>query len=247
MVVRTRVWGYGGNDASGEYYQDTNFRVTAKNKTTETGKGPTVVLYGPRARQATVGVYYYMWALGRMFSKELDKVTRVEKSKDGLLVASALGKNAVWQNKGRWELEIEPEAAWMVRKARYYARDYVDGKRECLYVEMTNSGTLRSGSYCIPKKATINIYAVAGKEHARQLTFDPLVGKFDEKLYGDVQQAVAHNKEPNLKLDDQRVSPPTFTEPNRPKPKAPVTDRRPATKPAAVKRGCPEGARSALA
>ena len=26
MVVRTRAWGYGGNDASGSYYQDTNFR-----------------------------------------------------------------------------------------------------------------------------------------------------------------------------------------------------------------------------
>ena len=156
--------------------------------------------------------------LGRMFSKELDKVTRVEKSKDGLIVVSARGKNAVWQNNGRWELEIEPNAAWMVRKVRYYAPHYVDGKRECLYVEMTNSGTVRSGSYCIPKKATINIFAVVGKENARRMTFDPVVGKFDEKLYSDVQQAVAHNKEPNLKLDDERVSPRTFTEPNRPKP-----------------------------
>ena len=115
-VVRTRDWGYGGDDASGEYYQDTNFRATAKDEITETGKGPMVVLYRPRDRQATVGVYYYVWALGRMFSKELDKVTQVEKSKDGLLVVSARGRNAVWQNNGRWELEIEPDAAWMVRK-----------------------------------------------------------------------------------------------------------------------------------
>ena len=118
MVVRTRQWGYGGNDVAGAYYQDTNFRVTAKNETTETGKGPMVVLYGPRDRHAAVGVYYYMWALGRMFSKELDKVTRVEKSKDGLIVVSARGKNAVWQNNGRWELEIEPNAAWMVARER---------------------------------------------------------------------------------------------------------------------------------
>ena len=102
-----------------QYYEDTNFRATAKDGIIESGKGPIVVLYGPRDRQATVGVYYYMWALGRMFSKALDKVTRVEKSKDGLLVVSALGRNAS-QNNGRWELEIEPAAAWMVRKARFF-------------------------------------------------------------------------------------------------------------------------------
>jgi hypothetical protein len=100
-AIRTRDWGYGGNDASGEYYQDTHFHVTPKDEVTEKGKGPMVVLYGPRHRQGAVGVRLYMWALGRMFSKELDKVTRVEKSKGGLLVVSARGRNAVWQNNGR--------------------------------------------------------------------------------------------------------------------------------------------------
>jgi hypothetical protein len=74
----------------------------------------------------------------------------------------------------------------MVRKARYYAQDYVDDKRECLYTEMTNSGAVWSGSYCIPKEATINLFANVTKENARRLMFDPLVGKFDEKLYSDV-------------------------------------------------------------
>ena len=181
-----------------------------------------VVLYGPRDRQATVGVYYYMWALGRMFSKELDKVTRVEKSKDGLIVVSARGRNPLYehdvnQGNGRWELEIEPAAAWMVRKARYYP----SGEPDQLYTKMTNSGTVWFGSYCIPEEAAVNLFANASERNTRQFTFDPVVEKFDEKLYSDVQQAVAHNKEPNLKLDDERVSPATFTEPNRPKP--PVT------------------------
>ena len=219
MVVRTRDWGYGGNDASGLYFQDTNFRVTAKNETTETGKGPMVVLYGPRARHATIGVYDYMWALGRMFSKELDKVTRVERSKDGLIVVSARGRNPVYehdvnQGNGRWELDIEPAAAWMVRKARYYP----SGEPDQVYTKMTNSGTVWSGSYCIPKEAAVNLFANDSERNTRQFTFDPVVEKFDEKLYGDVQQAVTHNKESNLKLDDNRVSPRTFTEPNRTKP-----------------------------
>jgi hypothetical protein len=69
-----------------------------------------------------------------------------------------------------------------------------------------------------PKRQADRGLLPVGKESARRLTFDPVVEKFDEKLYSDVQQAVAHNKEPTLKLDDQRVSPPTFTEPNRFKP-----------------------------
>ena len=45
-----------------------------------------------------------------------------------------------------------------------------------------------------------------------------MVGKFDGKLYSTVRQAVGYNKEPTLKVFDNRVSPETVTEPNRPKP-----------------------------
>lgn len=221
-VVRTRVWGYGGAGASGAYYEDTNFRATAKDGIVESGKGPLVLLYGPRDTEATVGVYYYMWGLGRMFSKALDKVTRVEKSKDGLLVVSALGRNA-YQDNGRWELEIEPAAAWMVRKARFFflsKQQDTSPEPDQLSTTMTNSGTVWSGSYCIPKEAAVNLFAHVSEQNTRQYTFDPVVEKFDEKLYVDVQQAVTHNKAPNLTLDDARVSPPTFTQPNRSKPES---------------------------
>ena len=84
---------------------------------------------------------------------------------------------------------------------------------------MTNSGTVRSGPYCIPKVASINSTGPIGnKIETHRLTFDPVVGKFDEKLYSTVRQAVGYNKNPGLIVDDQRVSPPTWTQPNRPKP-----------------------------
>jgi hypothetical protein len=92
---------------------------------------------------------------------------------------------------------------------------------------MTNSGTVWSGPYCIPKEAVINCEGPIAKKsetnlrrktETKRLTFDPVVGKFDEKLYSAVRQAVGYNKEPTLTVFDNRVSPETVTEPNRPKP-----------------------------
>jgi hypothetical protein len=218
--VRTNTWEYWGQDLSGRYFEDTLFDITPKDEATARYRMPTVVLYPPRDSRAAGPKCTWLWALGRFFSKELHEVTRVERSKDGLLVVSARGGNAVWRLNGRWELEIDPAAAWLVRKAQFRPDEdkiFPDHPGH-IYTEMTNRGTVWSGPYCIPKEATVNCYAfhLPNKE---RMTFDPVVGKFDEKLYSKVQQAVAHNKEPALKLDDQRVSPPTWTEPNRPKPK----------------------------
>jgi beta-lactamase regulating signal transducer with metallopeptidase domain len=225
--IRTKTFVYWGHDLLGYYFEDTNFEVSREGKETEKGTAPLILLRKPDGDYRSK--YDWLWACGRIFSRVLDKVIRVEEPKDGLLVVSALGSHPAWRNKGRWELEIDTTAAWMVRKAHYYANDYVGDKPDHLYTEMTNSGTLWSGPYCIPKKALINSAGPINNnvETARlmyistqRLTFDPVVGKFDARLYGAVQQAVNYrdNKNPGLKLDDQRVSPPTFTEPNRFKP-----------------------------
>ena len=170
--------------------------------------------------------YIFLYRLGRFFSKDLVTVTRVEKSKDGLLVVSALGTDcqikAAPFSSGRWELEIEPTAAWIVRKARFCSNAEPQRIWAGVRTEMINSGTVWSGPYCIPKVALINVMGpITHKLQTKRVTFDPEFGKFDEKLYSTLRQAVGYNKEPTLKVDDNRVSPPTFTEPNRPKPKPP--------------------------
>ena len=52
----------------------------------------------------------------------------------------------------------------------------------------------------------------------KRLTFDPVAGKFDEKLYSTIRQAVGYNKDPGVEVHDSRVSPDTVTQPNGPKP-----------------------------
>ena len=230
--IRTKRWGYWGQDLSGHYFEDTLFDANPEGKETELGKDLHTSLYGPRDVRINSSKYVFLYGLGRFFSKDLAKITRVEETKDGLLVVSALGTSSritmVPFSSGRWELEIEPAAAWIVRKARFYSDAEPQSTWAGVWTEMTSSGTVWSGPYCIPKEATINSQGpIAKKSGTKRLTFDPVVGKFDEKLYGTVRQAVGDNKEPTLKVFDNRVSPETVTEPNRPRPAAPAVNAEP--------------------
>ncbi|MGA2496728.1 MAG: DUF1549 domain-containing protein [Tepidisphaeraceae bacterium] len=230
--IRTKTWGYWGQDLSGHYFEDTLFDVNREGKETELGKDLHTSLYGPKDARINSYKYVFLYGLGRFFSKDLAKITRVEETKDGLLVVSALGTSSritmVPFSSGRWELEIEPAAAWIVRKARFYSDAEPQSTWAGVWTEMTNSGTVWSGPYCIPKEASINCQGpIAKTSETKRLTFDPVVGKFDEKLYGAVRQAVGYNKEPTLTVFDNRVSPETVTEPNRPRPAAPAVNAEP--------------------
>jgi hypothetical protein len=212
FCVRTRKWGYWGNDLSGNHYEDTILRLTPGGEVSETGKMHNSSVFGPRDDGPLGPRWTFFWSLGRFFSKQIDRITSVEETMDGRIVVVASGKKGKSQN-GRWELEIEPAAGWMVRKARFYW----DINTNSINVEMRNEGTVWSGSYCIPKEAVINAWgSIKGRETER-LTFETVVEKFDEQLYSDAQKAVAENKTPTLTIHDYRVSPPVISEPNRAK------------------------------
>jgi hypothetical protein len=212
VPIRTRQWGYWGNDLSGNHYEDTVLTLAPGGKVTETGKMHNSSVFGPRDDGPLGPKWTFFWSLGRFFSKQIDRITSVEETSAGRILVVASGKKGKNQN-GRWELEIEPAAAWMVRKARFNW----DINPNLINVEMRNEGTAWSGSYCIPKEAVINAWgSIKGRETER-LTFEPKVEKFDEQLYSDAQKAVAENKTPTLTIHDYRVSPPVISEPNRAK------------------------------
>lgn len=219
IAVRTRQWGYWGHDLSGNHYEDTVIAVTPAGEVTEAEKMYNSSLFGPRDNGPVAPRNAFFWSLGRFFSRHLDEVTRVETSEDGRLAISALGRKSDYQE-GRWELEIEPAAAWMVRKARFYW----DIEPDSVNVEMTNEGTVWSGPYCIPREAVVNPWGSIEGVETERLVFEPVVEKFDEQLYSSTQQAVANNRTPSLTLHDYRVSPPVISEPFRPKRTEPLPE-----------------------
>ncbi|WP_145178894.1 hypothetical protein [Gimesia aquarii] len=218
IPLRTKQWGYWGHDLSGNHYEDTVITVTPSGKVTDTGKMHNSSLFAPRGEGPLAPRRAVLWSLGRFFSKHIDKVTQVEHSADGLIRVSALGKKNELQV-GRWEFEIEPNASWMIRKARFYRDRYPDR----INVEMKNEGTVWSGAYCIPKTATINHWGPIGNVETEYFTFEPVVESFDEQLYSDTQQAVVGNQISTLTVHDYRVSPPIVTQPFRPSKQTPIT------------------------
>jgi len=218
VTVRTQKWGYWGREACGNHYVDATLKVTPDGEVTQAGTLYNSSLFAPRDITPVADRSSYLWGLGRFFSERLDKVTHVEESEDGRLHVSALG-NRHEGNNGTWELEIEPEAAWMVRKARFHP----ESKPDRIKAEMSNEGTVWSGSFCIPEKAWVDFFGpvedmeTVPTTNTHHFTYDPVVEKFNEELYEQAEQTVLHGEQPKLTVTDERVSPSTITQPNLPK------------------------------
>jgi len=237
-IIRTKEWGYWGHDLCGTHVDDTIVEVSPGGKEKPTGGFSDSFLYPPRANGPLAPRQELVLSLGRFYSQMISKVTRVERKEGGRLAVSALG-NLEQNKKGRWELEIDPAAAWMVRKARFCRGEAPNQIR----LEMKNEGAVWSESRCIPTAATINVLFAPGSVDTKHLAFQPSVGPFDEELCKNAEQTVAHNTDPELTVHDNRNGM-TFYEPNRPKPKAKTEEKaagaaRPGSEGAAVPPAAP--------
>lgn len=215
--VRTKEWGYWGQEASGVHQVDLTLKIGPDSSRIEVGTVYNSMLFTPTDLSLIATPRVFQWGLGRFFAARLQRVTEVMQTGDGRVRVSAHGELYKGAN-GRWELEIEPAAAWMVRRAKFFP----DTDPTQVDAEMMNEGTVWSGSFCIPKSARVNFFGPledmksVPKTTTHELTFDPVIEKFDEHLYHDSHQAVLHSKQPHLTVTDARMSPPVITQPNRP-------------------------------
>ncbi len=214
--IRKKQWGYWGEDVSGNHYEDTTIKISPENEVVEIGKMYNSSICAPRDEGPNLPKRAVLWSLGRFYSRIIDEISLVKESTNGRITVSALGRKGEGEP-GRWELEIEPAAAWMVREARFYR----DAKPEVINCEMKNSGTVWTGAYCIPEKALFSymgpIEGGTGKVDklaAYELTFDPVIEQFDEKLYDGAKEAVTKHRPPKLTIHDYRVFPPLTFQPD---------------------------------
>ncbi len=218
VIIRNKEWGYWGSDLSGRHYEDRVFNLRLGGKLTETGTMYNSSLSGPKESNALRKVM--LLSLGRFFSAHIDKVKQEEPGPDQRIVMDALGSKSEGVS-GRWRLELDPAAAWMVRKAEFWSDAFPDRK----LTEMRTSGTAWFGSRCIPTAAEINyLGALDGEGSQRQifgphrLTFSKLTETFDDELYETCRKTVSANRNESLTVHDHRVDPATITEPNRLRP-----------------------------
>jgi len=214
VIIRTKELGYWAADLSGRHFEDTVLFVRPTGDVVESGKMYNSFLYGPQAEGSTLFRRILFWSMGRFLSPGIEKVTEQQEAENGTIIIQASGRKEA-RNVGRWKLTIEPQAAWLIRRAEFYSDERPDQKN----LEMHNSGAIWSGSRCIPEKAEINYVGPLSDAETYQLTFSALDGGFDKDLYGDCRRAVLENAEINLTVHDRRVKPAVITEPNRHKPK----------------------------
>ncbi|MDB5337799.1 MAG: hypothetical protein JWN70_3418 [Planctomycetaceae bacterium] len=218
FIIRNKEWGYWGSDLSGRHYEDRVFMLSAGGKMTEIGTMYNSSLFGPKEMNLLRKVV--LLSLGRFFSEHIDKIKQEEKGPDQRISIDALGSKDEGLS-GRWRLELDPAAAWMVRRAEFYSDAFPDRK----LAEMRNSGTTWFGSRCIPTAAEINYLGALDGEESRRLPFGPhrltfskLAETFDDELYELCRKTVSANRNESLTVHDNRVDPITITEPNRPSP-----------------------------
>lgn len=147
-----------------------------------------------------------MWSAGRGFSREVREVVRVSKRDDGILEVAANGASGRLGTI-RWELVIDPEAAYMVRQAKMFAPS-IEGQP---YMVMSSEGTNWNGDCCYPSESSMS------KIGAREV---PLRGtrKFetagfggDEEFIESMRVALSGPFQVWMDISDYRSQPPTMT------------------------------------
>jgi hypothetical protein len=216
VSMRMSDWGYWGGQASGDHHVDATLEILPDGRARKVGAIYDTSLYSPQDLSPIAALRAFQWGCGRFFSDRLVKITQIEQSADGLLRVLALG-NRYEGDDGTWELEIEPDAAWMVRRAAFRPQANPDR----IKAQMANKGTHWSGPFCVPAEASVNFFGpiedldAVPATRTQTLVFDPNVKGFDEQLYQLCQSEVLHGDEPQLTVTDYRVAPPTIRKPNR--------------------------------
>lgn len=164
-AVCTKRTVYCDSQRSGMYTENTCYVVSPDNVVQDEGVSRRVIMSGPGLTGAGRYVKEILWAVGRGFSQYLDEITEVKELPDGKLHLVAEGRQSdVYR--GRWELVIDTETAWIVRHAKFFHEAYPD----TIDFESANSGLTWNGSLAMPEQAAVN-YSGPVKQDSRTLKF----------------------------------------------------------------------------
>ncbi|HUT31583.1 MAG TPA: hypothetical protein VMX13_17465 [Sedimentisphaerales bacterium] len=89
-----------------------------------------------------------LWSLGRGYSSHLTNITQLTQQEEGLISVAASGTDISGRQGAKWELTVDPDAAYMVRSAKVYR----PGQDEPT-ISIANSGIEWHGSTCVPQKS----------------------------------------------------------------------------------------------
>jgi len=141
------------------------------------------------------------WTMGRGFSSYLTQIDGVNVTDKGAWEVSAQGVDYNG-SAGRWELVIEPDAAYLVRQAKYYKGEDSDPR-----VVIVNSGSRWTGPWCVPEKGTWTDPILRTPRDFNFL-FESASAEVDETLLAKVEKDMKGPYEDPTTVTDYRMDPP---------------------------------------
>ena len=140
-----------------------------------------------------------LWSLGRGYSEHITQITNVTQRENGLLSVTAEGTDAANRPGAKWELLIDPDAAYMVREAKLYKV----GENKP-FVSVVNSGTKWVGSRCVPEQTQLKEpFATRATEHLSETVSNST----DEAFLRYVELAIRKPYLVHTDIVDHRMSP----------------------------------------
>jgi len=184
---------------------ETLFRVSPANQAEVVRTSRTVNLYAPDAATLIVARDKALWTTGRGFSRYLRGIQSIEQRPDGLLGVKAVGFHGPEKTHGTWELVVDPNAAYLVREARYQ-HDQRDSPSHVI----ENTGLRWIGSCCLPERGSWTRPHLKGNKNMVQCQSARL--EEDRELLTQAEKLVQGPHPAGTTIIDYRMAPPFVQE-----------------------------------
>lgn len=162
-------------------------------------KAGSLMIDDPDAPTYKLPLKQVWMSMGRGYSEHISDIVGIKEVANGLLSVTAIGTDISNREGAKWELLVDPDAAYMVREAKMYQ----DGKdKPSIY--MKNSGTKWYGSLCVPEKNDWKAF------YSRSINNNPYMSisdSVDTKLLSYAKKTMAPPFLVDTDFSDQRMVP----------------------------------------
>jgi hypothetical protein len=205
-VKTSGAWSF-ENDRSARLSGNTVVRVSPGGELLSTKKSQIFSYYGPEATTLTVPILFVNWVMGRGFSPCLQQITSVQFSADGTLDIVAVGSFGPKPDGGKWELNVDQNSQYLVRKATFYAKN-----QTIAFVNISNQSITHDGACIYPADGTCELLMSDDTAPIRtKFTFSKVRLATDEALLVEARKLTDDASAPGSVIADSRVQPEKHT------------------------------------
>ncbi|MBA3311917.1 MAG: hypothetical protein H0T47_01300 [Planctomycetaceae bacterium] len=199
VIAKSKALTLEGRDVTGLFSSHAELTINSEDKVTKTSPVHNLILLN-NPGDATYVMWYYpiLWTAGRGFSRHIDVFTEVEPPEPSGLIP-VKGTGWLWQKKqeGHWELLLDPEAGYLVRRAAFFSQDKDKPK-----VVVENDNIQRDGECYYPTAGVLEYKDITYKVQFEAASLDT-----DAQLFQEARNHLTEPFPPGSQIIDKRTEP----------------------------------------